>query len=518
MSEAAARLEEPQLFLGRYRPVRPLGKGGSGSVWLAEDERTGRHVAVKVVPREGKTGNRARREAQALQKLDHPRCQRAYACGRDGENVYIAYEYVPGRTFREALRGGEIDDAKALEAAAQVLEALAHAHGKGIVHRDVKPANVLLADAPRISVRLLDFGLARLEDSETLTSAGDVPGTLAYIAPERLHGEAATPAGDVWSVGVLLYEALAGRHPFWRSTLAETADAIADGAQPLATLRPDLPKPLLAAITRALDVEPERRPRAGRFARMLRASARERTSAAATLGLLERRLIPSALAGAFAGSAAALVPFYPANGAPVLGVLAAALTFLTPRAGVAFALAVPILPLGNVALALAVLYAALALAWLVLHTREPERAVLVALGPLLGPLAALGLLPLLLRNGRSTIMRALDAGVAVVLATAVASLQHGPVAHGIPGSRDPLAAATALARALPHPTLAFALMLAAAAAVLPLAERRGRWGLALWGGGLLLAALLPVSAVGVVVACWLTVGALAARTYTALAG
>src|SRR5260221_9023586 len=145
VSEALALRPEPQLFLGRFRPVRPLGSGGSGSVWLTRDERTGRDVAVKIVPREGKTGNRARREAQAMAKLDHKRCLRAYACGRDGDNVYIAYEYVPGRTFREAMRSGELADADAVEAAAQVLDGLAHAHGKGIVHRDVKPANVLLA-------------------------------------------------------------------------------------------------------------------------------------------------------------------------------------------------------------------------------------------------------------------------------------------------------------------------------------------------------------------------------------
>ncbi|MHB8643618.1 MAG: protein kinase domain-containing protein, partial [Gaiellaceae bacterium] len=449
-------------------------------------------------------------------KLEHKRCLRAYACGRDGENVYIAYEYVPGRTFREAMRSGELADADAVEAAAQVLDGLAHAHDKGIVHRDVKPANVLLADGDVISVRLLDFGLARFEDSETLTSAGDVPGTLAYIAPERLHGEPANAAGDIWSVGVLLYEALAGRHPFWRSSLAETADAIAAGAPPLAELRPDLPKPLLAAIDRALDLDPAKRPRAGRLARLLRSTQRTRSGAAASLSLLERRVIPSALAGAYAGAAAALLPFYPVGAAPVLGLIAAALTFFRARLGVALALAVPVLPLGNVALALALVYAALAFAWLVLHTREPERAVLVGLGPLLGPLAALGLLPLLFRNGRSASLRALDAGVAVVLATIVAAVHRSPIGLGIPGSRDPVAAAEALGRALPHPTLALALVVAVAAGTLPLAERRGRWGLAFWGGALLLAALLPVAPVPIVLACWLTVGTLAARTYTGL--
>src|SRR5207249_1161624 len=109
-----------------------------------------------------------------------------------------------------------------------------------------------------ISVRILDFGLARFAGGETLTAAGDVPGTLAYIAPERLHGEPAGAAGDVWSVGVLLYEALTGRHPFWRSSLAETAEAIAQGAPSLRTERPDLPEPLLSAVDRALALDPAR--------------------------------------------------------------------------------------------------------------------------------------------------------------------------------------------------------------------------------------------------------------------
>src|SRR5436309_557984 len=231
MSEAFALRPNPRLFLGRYRAVRPLGSGGSGSVWLARDEQSSRDVALKVVPREGKSGERARREARAMAKLDHPACPRAYACGRDAENVYIAYAYVPGRTFRHSLRAGEVTDDAAVEVAAQVLDGLAHAHERGIVHRDVKPANVLLADeGESISVRILDFGLARFPEGETLTAVGDVPGTLAYIAPERLRGEPAGPAGDVWSVGVLLYEALAGRHPFWRASLADTADAITQGA------------------------------------------------------------------------------------------------------------------------------------------------------------------------------------------------------------------------------------------------------------------------------------------------
>ncbi|MDQ3992039.1 MAG: serine/threonine protein kinase, partial [Actinomycetota bacterium] len=252
MSHAAAALPKNELVLDRYRPVQPLGSGGSGSVWLARDELGGGQVALKIVAREGRAACRAEREAAAASQLGHERCLRALDFGGDGEHVYIAYEYVPGQTLRHALRGGELDDAGTVEAAAQILEGLAHAHAHGIVHRDVKPSNVLLADDELVSVRLLDFGLAVFDDADTLTAAGDVPGTLAYISPERLKGQPADPAADVWAVGVILWEALAGWHPFWTSSMLDTARRIQDGAPSLAEARPDLPAALVALVDRAL--------------------------------------------------------------------------------------------------------------------------------------------------------------------------------------------------------------------------------------------------------------------------
>ena len=240
MGEAAPALIGSELVLNRYRPLRPLGSGGSGSVWLSRDEKTGLDVALKIVAREGKSAARAEREAKAAAQLRHPACLRAYAFGRDSRHVYIAYEFVPGRTYREVLRDGDMTQDAAIEACAQVCDGLAHAHAAGILHRDVKPSNVLLMDGERISARVLDFGLAQMAEAETLTEAGDVPGTLAYISPERLAGGEATPAADVWAVGVMLWEALAGRHPFWRGSMLETARAIEAGARPLGELRPDL--------------------------------------------------------------------------------------------------------------------------------------------------------------------------------------------------------------------------------------------------------------------------------------
>src|SRR4051794_9941104 len=158
-----------ELILGRYRPLRPLGSGGMGHVWLARDEQTGLDVALKIVAREGKAAARAEREAAAAAALRHPRCQRIYALARDRGHVYISYEYVPGRTMRDVMRSGELNDRGAIETAAQICEALAHAHGRGIVHRDVKPSNVLLAEADGVDVRLLDFGLAKMAEFDTLT-------------------------------------------------------------------------------------------------------------------------------------------------------------------------------------------------------------------------------------------------------------------------------------------------------------------------------------------------------------
>src|SRR5438477_4081086 len=145
MSNAAPALVQSELVLGRYRPLKPLGSGGSGSVWLSRDETTGLDVALKIVPREGKAGSRAEREAEAAARLRHPSCQRAYGFGRDSQHVYMAYEYVAGRTFREALRSGELDGSSAIEACVQIREALAHAHGRGFVHRELQSPNILLA-------------------------------------------------------------------------------------------------------------------------------------------------------------------------------------------------------------------------------------------------------------------------------------------------------------------------------------------------------------------------------------
>jgi hypothetical protein len=529
VSNAAPALVQSELVLGRYRPLRPLGSGGSGSVWLTRDEQNGLDVALKIVPREGKAASRAEREAEAAARLRHPACQRAYGFGRDSRHVYIAYEYVPGRTFREALRSGELDDASAIEACAQVLEALAHAHARGIVHRDVKPSNVLLAEGRDVSVRVLDFGLAQIQEAETLTAQGDVPGTLAYIAPERLAGALTTEAADVWAAGLMLWEALAGRHPFWRSSLLETARAIEAGAPRLETVRPDLPKPLLAAVDRALDLDPQRRPSAAALAAGLRLARRKRRaprggSTAIALPASAPRLVPPLLAAAVAGWSAWALPFFPAGWPFGLAALSAGATVLDARLGLAFALAVPVLPLGNFALGAAVLYGLVAVTLLAVMWREPERGLLFSLGALLAPISGLGLFPLAALAIRSPVRRAVQAAAAVLAVGLVAGIRGSPLPFdgasapdlGIAASGDPLTVLSALWGALlSRPALAVETgVLAAVAVLLPPARARGPWGLAVLGAGFLAAALLlapGVAAAPLVVAVWATCLALAVR-------
>ena len=507
MSSTAYALPAPALVLDRYRPLRPLGRGGSGSVWLARDERTGLEVALKIVPREGKRASRAAREMEAASRLRHERCVRAYDFGGDSGHVYIAYEYVQGNTLRETLRAGKLGDHDAVEAAAQILDALAHAHRIGIVHRDVKPSNVLVEESAMISIRLLDFGLAQFDEADTLTAVGDVPGTLAYIAPERLRGGDATAASDVWAVGVVLWESLVGEHPFWGVPLPQVAAAIEAGAKPLGTARSDLSPALVDAVSSALSIEPSRRPSAELLATDLRTAltsprrdrtkaARPRQAAAAPRPVpvslpLEQRLVPATLAAVTVAFAATLLPFWPPGLVLLLALAASAAMLRAPRLGLAIALFVPVFPLGNIAQAAAVTYAALAVAWLAVSWRDARAGLLFVAGPLLATIGAIALLPLAVQPARGRTRRFLQAFAGVLAAAAVAGLRGQPLPLvgsivpnlGVDGSNRVPDVVQALAVILEANTglVALALVLALASAVLPDARRRGLKGVAALG-------------------------------------
>jgi hypothetical protein len=237
------------------------------------------------------------------------------------------------------------------------------------------------------------------------------------------------------------------------------------------------------------------------------------------------RLAAPAAAGLFAGWTGATLPFFPVLFAPLLGLLAFVLTLTRPRLGLAFALAVPVFPLGNISSGLAILYALAACAWLALSWRAPREGLFLACGPLLAPIAALGLLPLAAQGVKNLPRRALQVGGAVLLAALVAGLRHAPLPFtsaappkglGIAGSEDPFAVAVALWNALTaRPWLVLeAFALAAAAVAVPFARQRGLWGIAGLGAGLIAVTLLPapsVAAVPLVLAAWTTCTVLALK-------
>ncbi len=507
-----------------------------GHVWLARDEKTGLDIALKMVAREGKAGARAEREARAAAALRHPRCQRVFSLSRDPSHVYIAYEYIPGRTMREAMQAGELDDRGAVEVACQLLEALAHAHGRGIIHRDVKPANVLLAESNTIDARLLDFGLAQMAEFDTLTAVGDVPGTLAYVSPERLRGDNATAAADIWAVGVMLWESLAGRHPFRDTGTAETSRRIRSGAPPLEDMRPDLPEALRAAIGSALHLSPERRPDAKTLADELRNLPRRRKgpaaapksvrpSAAVDLSAmtLVGRAAPAALAALWAGWVTSTLAFFPAGWPAGLAAATAALAFTRPRAGLAAALAIAFFPLANISLGLAGAYAIFAAAWLALFWRSPKLGLAFLAGPLLATVGLLPLAPIAAQIVPGRARKAATAALAILSAVAVAGYQHStlpfthdpaPLGLGIAGSNRPGAVASALWQFLTaHPALiAETAILAAAAAALPLLRRKGPWPAVFYGASLLGTTVLfapEAAALPLIAAAWVSAAGLA---------
>lgn len=262
-SVSPAGLEPGVVLSARYRLGALVRRGGMGEVWTGEDVRLGRPVAVKVVRPEVGADPRVRgrfeAEARAAARLRSPHAVAVFDCGEDGARLYIVMECLPGESLADDVAAGPLVADAVRRMGMDVLGALGEAHAIGLVHRDVKPGNILRA--PGIGWKLGDFGIARSLDAATdLTSTGMVVGTPAYLAPERLAGAPGAPASDLWSLGVVMYEALAGRRPFQGADALSTAAAVAAGhPPPLASVSPDLPAGLVAVIERAMTVDPGRR-------------------------------------------------------------------------------------------------------------------------------------------------------------------------------------------------------------------------------------------------------------------
>jgi serine/threonine protein kinase len=248
------------LVLNRFLIERRIGSGGFGVVYEAWDGRLERSVAVKAIESRGEGGRRVLREAQAAARLNHPGIVTLYEMGEEEGSALLVTELVDGATLARLGDEGSLSDREIGEIGADLCEALDHAHARGVVHRDIKPQNVLVTEEGEQRAKLMDFGVARLADAAALTAPGDVVGTLAYMAPEQAEGRAAGPEADVYSLALVLYECWSGENPNRRGTPAATARAIGARFRPLRRLRPDLPRELTDAIDACLQARPARRP------------------------------------------------------------------------------------------------------------------------------------------------------------------------------------------------------------------------------------------------------------------
>jgi serine/threonine protein kinase len=254
---------------GRYETGERLGSGGMSNVYKATDRILERTVAVKILAEhlsdDERFVARFRREALAVAKLIHPNIVQVYDTGVDEGRHYIVMEYVEGRSGAQILqRQGPVEPEIAAEIGIQACAGLDYAHRRGIIHRDVKPGNLMVVGGPvgggEMIVKLTDFGIARAIEQTRITQVGSVVGTAAYLAPEQVRGEEATPATDVYALGVVLYQFLTGRLPYEGSSLAELA-VRQQNEKPLPpdTYNSDVPETLGAAVLRALEGDPNRR-------------------------------------------------------------------------------------------------------------------------------------------------------------------------------------------------------------------------------------------------------------------
>jgi beta-lactam-binding protein with PASTA domain/tRNA A-37 threonylcarbamoyl transferase component Bud32 len=248
------------LFDGRYRIVRKLGSGGMANVYLAEDEDLGRRVAIKILNDRYANDDlfieRFRREAKSAAALSHPNIVSVYDRGEAEGTYYIAMEVIEGRSLKELIMTrGPLPIPQALAYTHEMLEALRFAHRHGIIHRDIKPHNILIGERLKVT----DFGIARAGASQ-MTEAGSIMGTAQYLSPEQARGAPVTAASDLYSVGIVLYEMLTGKVPFTGDSAIEIAmKHLNEPPKPPSKIRPEIPEELDAVVLRALSKNPEDR-------------------------------------------------------------------------------------------------------------------------------------------------------------------------------------------------------------------------------------------------------------------
>ena len=258
--EAPTTVGPAQLVLGRYRLHRRLGAGAFGVVWEAHDEHLDRPVAVKrITCHDQRIAARAEREARAAARLSHPGIVALYEAREQGDAVFLVSELVRGKPLDELSKARALSDRDLVRIGIALCDALQHAHTHGVIHRDIKPANILIPRYPQNEhelAKLTDFGVAHMAGDATLTAAGDVVGTIAYMSPEQAEGDEITPATDLYALGIVLYEALARHNPIRAGGAATTARRVGMQLPQLDRTRPDLPAALTEAIDRAVEPDP----------------------------------------------------------------------------------------------------------------------------------------------------------------------------------------------------------------------------------------------------------------------
>jgi serine/threonine-protein kinase len=258
----AQGLKKGGTVAGRYRILEELGRGGMGVVFKAEDTKLKRTVALKFIPPElthiPDVKERFMREAQAAAALDHPNICTVYEFDEAEEKTFISMAYVEGRSLRNKLESGPLEPDEALRIALQVAQGLKTAHRKGVVHSDIKSANIMVTEDNR--AKIMDFGLARMGGGTLLTQDGMTMGTIAYMSPEQARGEAVDHRTDIWSLGVVLYEMFGGQLPFQGDRDQAVVYSILNRKpKPLVELRPEIPGSLGQVVDKALEKNPEKR-------------------------------------------------------------------------------------------------------------------------------------------------------------------------------------------------------------------------------------------------------------------
>ncbi|HEY7851046.1 MAG TPA: protein kinase, partial [Ktedonobacterales bacterium] len=265
-------MESPEIIGGRYRLEEPIGRGGMATIFKAVDEQMmDRLVAVKVLrevySNDPKFVTRFQREARAASALQHPNIVQVFDYGQSADSYYIVMEYIDGMDLRRYLkrRGGTLPIERGVEIARLVSLGLGAAHRRGIVHRDVKPQNIMVNDDGL--VKLTDFGIASMykdADAERLTTTGMTLGTVQYYAPEQAQGEMVRPAADVYALGIVMYEMLTGQTPFDGDTpVAVAMKHIQEEPEPPSAINRSIPPTLERIILKCLSKDPSQRYRDG---------------------------------------------------------------------------------------------------------------------------------------------------------------------------------------------------------------------------------------------------------------